>query len=110
MLDIATFHERLADFSARAIIAANEAVRPSGGGVFSQGNLFEDECLSPSLMPSDKNTKAKDETTKPSEEKPKREVKPLVRKVLKWEDYKKIFCGNIAAASYWYNRDNGVRA
>ena len=97
MLDLATFHERLADFSANAILAANDAMHHRSGG-YSQGSLFDE----PSEPP-----KAEVKPEAKVEEKAAPVVaKPVAAKTLTWDDYKRIHCGNLAAASYWFQRNH----
>lgn len=111
MLDIASFHSRLCDFTANVILDYNEMFRPAANTRSSvekvkkntsmeQGDLFGD--AGGSLPPKKPYTPP---PPKKVEEKPKRIVRVIPpKKKLTFADYLKIYCGDSKMAMYWYNK------
>lgn len=37
----------------------------------------------------------------------KKDLLYVSKRIPSFDEYKKVFCGNVAAASYWFNRNHG---
>lgn len=111
MLDIASFHSRLCDFTANVILNYNEMTRPMANesrlGVspvlkpsMEQGDLFAGlQEIAPTVSPKAEKTNVQSHKPRPAQ---KIETKPLT-----YKDYLRIHLGNRAAAWYWWERNEG---
>ena len=119
MLDIASFHSRLSDLTANVILDHNEKVRSAADTrsaveevkettSMEQGELFSAFEQKSATGDNDKKEQT-DRRNEPDAEsgQPAKEKEKTIefKKFFSYDEYKKIFCGNCLAASYWWERN-----